>query len=83
MRLIRKTALRQRSPDLWGGLDKPPTFSLPGEGMGVMKFSIEMSRVWVVDCLCLIACVFVGMGRGLVMSDGSCLQGYGSWIAYV
>ena len=49
----------------------------------VMKFSIEMSRVWVVDCLCLIACVFVGMGRGLVMSDGSCLQGYGSWTAYV
>ena len=37
VRLIRKTALRQRSPDLWGGLDKPPTFSLPGEGMGLPR----------------------------------------------
>ena len=37
VRLIRKTALRQRSPDLWGGLDKPPTFSLPGEGTGLPR----------------------------------------------
>ena len=35
------------------------------------------------DSLFLIARVFVGMGRGLVMSDGSCLQGCGSWTAYV
>ena len=33
--LIRKMALRQRSPDLYRGLDKPPTFSLPGEGIGL------------------------------------------------
>ena len=59
---------------------------------------LEMSWVWAVDYLCLIACVlwvqvmdclylmacvFTDMGGGLPMSDCSCLHGYGSWTPYV